>query len=129
MTFGRTITAFVAAAFVAVGGVSIASAHDGEEHNKPQNLKVIKDKELKPGMKLFNKGLGVKCEACHVKGKFESDDKAEKEAGRKFFTAVVGEKDTTKRDAALKELLDALKLKEAKSPDDLWKAVGMFEKK
>jgi cytochrome c peroxidase len=116
------------AAVLVLGAVGTARAHEGEDE-KPKNLKVITEKELKGGMKLFNKGLGVKCEACHVKGEFDSDKKAEKEAGRTFLAAVVGEKDQAKRDSALKTLLESMKMKEAKNPADIWKGVDMFQKK
>jgi hypothetical protein len=126
MAFGRTITAFVAAAMLALGAMSTAHAGDDD---KAKNLKVIKEtKTYKDGMKSLNKGLGTKCEACHVKGKFEADDKPEKEAARKFLTATVGEKDAAKRGEALKALLDAMKLKEAKDADAVWKGVDAFEK-
>lgn len=128
MTLAKTLSTFAVAAALIAGAAGTTFAHEGEDE-APKNLKVISDKGLKGGMKLFNKGLGVKCEACHVKGEFDSDKKAEKEAGRAFLTAVVGEKDAAKRAAALKTLLDAMKLKEAKSTDDLWKGVDMFNKK
>jgi hypothetical protein len=128
MTLGRTLRVLTVAAALAFGVAGSAIAHEGEDE-KPKNLKVITETGLKGGMKLFNKGLGVKCEACHVKGEFDSDKKAEKEAGRTFLTAVVGEKDAAKRSAALKTLLEALKLKEAKNADDVWKGIDMFQKK
>lgn len=128
MTLGRTLSVLTVAAVLVVGAVGTARAHEGEDE-KPSNLKVIGEKDLKGGMKLFNKGLGVKCEACHVKGDFDADKKPEKEAGRTFLAAVVGEKDQAKRSAALKTLLEAMKLKEAKNADDLWKGVDMFQKK
>jgi hypothetical protein len=128
MTLGKTLSVFAVAAVLALGAMGTASAHEGEDE-KPKNLKVLSEKGLKPGMKLFNKGLGVKCEACHVKGEFDSDKKAEKETARTFLTAVVGEKDAAKRSAALKTLLDAMKIKEPKSADDLWKGVDSFSKK
>jgi hypothetical protein len=129
MTLGRTLSVLAVAAAMTLGAMGTARAHDDGDEGKPENLKVITEKDLKAGMKLFNKGLGVKCEACHVKGDFDSDKKPEKEAGRTFLTAAVGEKDATKRSAALKTLLEALKLKEAKNADDLWKGVDMFQKK
>ena len=114
------------AAAMTIAAVGNASAGD-EKH---KNLKVLKDtgKDLESAMKLFSKGLGVKCNACHVKGEFDSDKVAEKEVARKFLAAVVGEKDAAKRNEALKPLLDALKLKEPKSADDLWKGVDGLQK-
>src|SRR5688572_19796308 len=105
MTFGRTLTAFAIAAAFAFGAMSNTASAD-EKH---KNLKVVKDtgKELDVSMKAFSKGLGVKCNACHVKGEFDSDKVPEKESARKFLGAVVGEKDAAKRSEALKALLEA----------------------
>ncbi|MFO0722522.1 MAG: hypothetical protein U1E65_01985 [Myxococcota bacterium] len=99
---------------------------------EPSNLKVLakdyKEKELDTVMKEFNKGLGVKCEACHVKGKMESDDVKSKEAGRDFFKKVIGNKDEAARKAALADLLKAIDVKEAKDEAKMWAAVDKFKK-
>ena len=126
MKLRTTLTALGIAAAVAVGSFGLAF---GEE--KHTNLKVLADngKKLESGMKKFSSGLGVKCNVCHEKGKFEADSVATKEDGRKFLTAVLDEKDQAKKDAALKTLLEALKLKEAKAPADVWEGIGMLEKK
>ncbi len=104
----------------------VASAHDAAK-----NLKVLKDngETMEKGMKAMSKGLNVKCQACHVKGKFESDDVEAKVKTRDFFTAVVGEADQAKKDAALAELLKVLKLDAAKDAKSVWAGVGMLEKK
>jgi hypothetical protein len=114
------------AAAMALSVAGTASAHD-EKH---KNLKIIKGggKDVEAGMKLFSKGLGVKCNACHVKGEFDSDKVVEKEKARDFLKVTVGEKDAAKRGEALKALLDAMKLKEAKSADEVWKGIDMFTK-
>ena len=127
MTFGRTLTAFAIAAAFAFGAMSNTASAD-EKH---KNLKVVKDtgKELDVSMKAFSKGLGVKCNACHVKGEFDSDKVEAKGSGRTFLTAAVGEKDQAKRDAALTELLKALKLEKAKDPKAVWAGVDTFKKK
>lgn len=116
-------------ALVAGIGLAVPKAHAEDE--KAKNLKVVKDtgKKLQKGMKEFTKGLGVKCNACHVKGKFDSDEIKAKLAGREFFKTTVGDKDAAKRDAALKELLKALKLEAAKDNTKVWAGVDMFEKK
>jgi len=59
---------------------------------KFKNLKVLADngKTLKKGMKKMTRGLGVKCKACHVKGKWDKDDVEAKVKSRAFFKAVVG---------------------------------------
>ena len=108
----------------ALGAPSLASA--GE---KFENLKVLKDtgKDLEKGMKNLSKGLGVKCTACHVKGDFDSDKVPTKDATRKFFTAAVGAEKPD--EAALKELLSALKLEKLKKAEKFWKGVKKLEKK
>lgn len=113
-----------------VGAVQLGAASTATA-DEAKNLKVLKDtgKDLEKGMKDFSKGLGVKCTACHEKGKFESDNVAAKEPTRTFLTKVVGEKDEGKRNAALAELLGALKEKEAKEPAKIWSGVGLFQKK
>jgi hypothetical protein len=127
MKLSRILTALSGVAVMAMCAMGTASAHGDEKHT---NLKIIKDsgKQIDVGMKAFSKGLGVKCNACHAKGDFAADSVGEKEAGRKFFTAVVGEKDAAKRAEALKPLLDALKLKEPKDAAELWKGVESFQK-
>ena len=79
---------FIAAALIAsVSWAPPASAKKGFK-----NLKVLADngKSLKKGMKNLTKGLGVKCTACHIKGKWAKDEVAAKKKSRAFFKAVVG---------------------------------------
>jgi Skp family chaperone for outer membrane proteins len=118
------VSALALCSFVGAGA---ALAHE------PTNLKVIakdiKEKELESGMKAFNKGLGTKCEACHVKGKKPSDDgNPAKEAGRTFLRAAIGEKDEAKRKAALETLLKELKLERAKNEKQVWEGIDKFRK-
>jgi hypothetical protein len=105
-----------------------ASAHEGHSHG---NLKVLADDHhaIDNGMKRFARGLGVECTACHIKGKWDIDDRPSKDAARAFFRESVGEPDATKREASLKPLLDALKLPTPKEPKDLWSALAMFKKR
>jgi len=97
----------------------------------PKNLKVLEfnGKDFKSGMKLFTKGLGVKCKACHIKGKFDSDEMKSKVAGRDFLKATLAEKDQGKKDAALKALLAVLKIDAAKDPAKVWMGVAKFKAK
>ena len=124
----KILTASMLAGALALGFASQARA---EEDEKPKNLKVLADngKALEAGMKSISKGLGVKCNACHEKGKFDADTVPAKEEARKFFTAAIGEKDQAKRDGALKALANAMKLKEAKDAAELWKGVDQLKKK
>lgn len=120
------------AAFLTLTLALSATALTGEaQAGEPKNLKVLKfnGKPFKKGMKSFTKGLGVKCKACHIKGKFDSDDMKTKIAGREFLKLTVGEKDQGKRDAALKTLLSALKLDAAKKTGKVWAGIDLFEKK
>ncbi len=120
------------AAFLTLALAFSASAFTTEaQAGEPKNLKLLKfnGKPFKKGMKSLTKGLGVKCKACHVKGKFDSDDMKAKIAGREFFKLTLGEKDQAKRDAALKTLLTALKLDAAKNAGKVWAGIDMFEKK
>lgn len=117
-----------ASAFVLALGVSAATTAHADENFK--NLKVLKNngKDLEKGMKAISKGLGVKCTACHVKGEFDSDKVAAKDKTRAFFTAVVGEKDQAKKDAAAAELLknvEGAALKDAKA---IWEGVALLQK-
>jgi ABC-type uncharacterized transport system substrate-binding protein len=102
----------------------LAFAHGKEEKNKNVTvLTHVEHEELEKSMKSLSKGLGVKCTACHVKGKFDKDDVAAKGDTRKFFEAVVKTTDATERAAALKTLLGALKLEAAKDEKQVWSAV------
>lgn len=122
-------TSSIAAALAIGTGLLVAlplQAHGPEGH---KNLKVLADdhKAIDRGMKAMAKGLGVKCTACHVKGKFDKDDVPAKAAGRKFLTVVVGEPDKVKRSEALRVLLDALKLEKPHDEEKIWEAVGPWK--
>ena len=93
-----------------------------------KNLTVLKDngKTLKKGMKAMTKGLGVKCTACHIKGKWHKDDVEAKEEARQFFKVVVG---AQKNEAALKALVRVLKRDSVKNPALLWEGISMLERK
>src|ERR1700730_16072605 len=54
---------------------------------EPKNLKVLKvsHDELMPIMRAFSPGLGVRCDHCHAKGDFASDDNPHKEIARKMI--------------------------------------------
>src|SRR5688572_29204778 len=114
---------------LAAGLVTASTAAHADEDFK--NLKVLKNngKDLEKGMKAVSKGLGVKCTACHVKGEFDSDKVPAKDKARAFMTAVIGEADQAKKDAAAAELVKSVEgaaLKDAKS---LWEGVALWQKK
>lgn len=48
----------------------------------PKNLKLLDPAELMPTMHSFTVALGVRCDGCHVKGDFASDDNPHKEIAR-----------------------------------------------
>jgi hypothetical protein len=54
----------------------------------PKNLKLLKvqGQELMGVMRGYSAALGVRCEHCHVKGEFASDDNPKKEVARKMIT-------------------------------------------
>lgn len=127
VTMLSTLAAALVGGVLTFGAATVRADADDE---KPKNLKVLKDpgKSLGKGMKELSKGLGVKCEACHVKGKFDSDDVAAKLEARKFLAATVGEADKEKRAAALKALLPSLKLDKAADEAKVWAGVDMWKK-
>lgn len=100
--------------------------------HEPTNLKVIakdtKEKDLEKAMKDITKGLGVKCEGCHVKGKFDSDDVKTKISSRDFLAKTIGNKDEAVRKAALDDLVKAMELKAVKDPALIWKGVDQLKK-
>lgn len=106
-----------------------ASAHGPEGH---KNLRVIaaEDHEaLERGMKAMAKGLGVPCTACHIKGKFDSDKVQAKAAARKFFAATIGEEDAEIRAAALRDLLQALKIAKPRDEAQIWLVLRSWKKR
>ena len=118
-------------AFALVGCMQVSTA-SADEPKDFKNLKILNGSDKKAfdkGMKTFSKGLGVKCNACHVKGEFENDKIETKGEARKFFNLSVGEKDAAKRESALADLLKALKVEKAKDPKTVWVAVDGFKKK
>jgi hypothetical protein len=94
-------------------------------HGKETNLKVLHDvphAALEKGMKALTGGLGVKCTACHVRGKYAIDDKKEKLAARTFIEA--GRADPAARLTLLAELSKALGIE---APKDAAKALSAFD--
>lgn len=118
------------ASLALVFGLAVAAA-PAEAHEKAKNLKVIKDtgEKMEKGMKQLSKGIGVKCKSCHIKKKYDKDDKKAKLAARDFLKKVVGEEDEKKKKAALAELLKAMKIEKARDTERIWKGVAIFEKK
>ncbi|MBI4814860.1 MAG: hypothetical protein HY791_01300 [Deltaproteobacteria bacterium] len=106
-----------------------STAHADEELKNLKVIQVENEKALDKIMQGMSKGLGVKCVACHVKGKWDKDDVAAKDDGRKFFEATVGVADQAKRDAALAALLPVLKLQKAKNAAGIWAAVDKLKRK
>jgi len=124
MKFRVALSALSLATVAAVAAPAVA--------HEIKNLKVIskdtKEKDLEKAMKDFTKGLGVKCEACHVKGKFDSDDVKAKISSREFLDKVIGNKDEAVRKAALADMLKAMDLKAVKDEALIWKGIDAFKK-
>ena len=94
------------------------------------NLKVLSPslgKKVGKGMKHLTKGLGVKCIACHVKGKMEKEDVPAKGYSRTFLKTVIEHPE--QRKAALETLLKDMKLEKAKDEARIWKAFDSWKKK
>ena len=106
-----------AAAIIASLGLAI-SITPGDANAKKNNKDL--GKKVGKGMKDLTKGLGVKCIACHVKGKMAEDGPENKEHTRKFISAVL--KNPSAKEAALTQLLKDMKLEKAKKPEKVWKA-------
>lgn len=68
--------------------VSIANAQGGMRGPRPTNLKVIKPDQVMPTMQMFTRGLGVRCDFCHVQGAFGRDDKPMKVKARQMLVMV-----------------------------------------
>ncbi len=109
---------------------ALTAAPLAEARRPYKNLKVLADngRTLKRAMKYLSKGLGVKCTACHIKGKWAKDNVAEKDDARRFFRGTVGVADRPARSAALADLLKILDRSSARNEALVWKAVSMFEK-
>ena len=52
---------------------------------EPKNLKLLKPEHLMETMHEFQAALGVRCDFCHVRGDFASDEKPHKEIARKMI--------------------------------------------
>jgi len=116
----------MACLFALVGAYAVPQAAHAKK--KLKNLKVLSPKlgkKIGKGMKQLTKGLGVKCIACHVKGKMDKDDVAAKEHSRTFIKAVLKAPD--QRQAALAALLKEMKLEKAKNETKIWKAFDIWK--
>lgn len=56
----------------------------------PTNLKVLKPDEVRAAMRKATQGLGVHCDACHVRGDFASDANPKKVTARRMFDMTRG---------------------------------------
>ncbi len=67
---------------------------------QPKNLKVLKiqPQELMGIMRGYTVALGVRCDFCHVKGDFASDDNPKKDVARKMI-AMAEQVNTTLGDS------------------------------
>jgi hypothetical protein len=60
--------------------------HDDHKMPPPKNLKLLQPDEVMSAMHSFRTALGVKCDFCHVKGDFASDENPHKEIARHMIT-------------------------------------------
>jgi hypothetical protein len=114
--------------FAAIMAFAVTSPSKADAGKKLKNLKVLSPKlgkKVGKGMKHLTKGLGVKCVACHVKGKMEKDDVAAKEQSRTFIKVVLEHPE--KRQEALKTLMKEMKLEKVKNEAKIWKAFDTWK--
>ncbi len=77
-------------AVAAVGPAVAQSVKTAEQAFK--NIKVLEGTpadQLFPAMQFISASLGVECGFCHVEGKFDSDDKPQKQTARKMITMTL----------------------------------------
>ncbi|MBX2810250.1 MAG: hypothetical protein KTR25_00505 [Myxococcales bacterium] len=109
----------------------VCTAADARADDEHKNMKVLEHtgSSFKKSMKALTKGIGVKCTACHVKKKFDSEEKEMKDRTRFFFEEVVGNSDMAQRKASLQKLLKVLGLEAARDEAKLWKGIDSLKKK
>jgi len=81
----------VLALAVGLGAQSEQPPKDKTAGQYYKNIKVLNDipaSDLLPGMRYITTALGVKCDYCHVKDNFPSDDKRPKQTAREMITML-----------------------------------------
>lgn len=94
-----------------------------------KNLRVIRTqdtKKLSHGMNALAEGLGVKCNACHVKGDYASDEKEAKRVARIFLRESIARRRPATGTHALYDLLSAVGQTEIDDPEELGEAVALW---
>lgn len=84
-------SAAVLALAVGLGAQSEQPPKDKTAGQYYKNIKVLNDipaSDLLPGMRYITTALGVKCDYCHVKDNFPSDDKRPKQTARHMMTML-----------------------------------------
>src|SRR5665213_4066348 len=61
----------------------------GQAYKNVTELKEIPADQLMPAMQFISASLGVQCDACHVPGKFEADDKRAKKTAREMIAMTM----------------------------------------
>jgi hypothetical protein len=62
--------------------------HEDHKMPAPKNLKLLQPDQVMAAMHSFRTALGVKCDFCHVKGDFASDENPHKETARHMIMLV-----------------------------------------
>ena len=106
----------------------LAGAHGTGGHKNLKVLQGVDHKTLDKGMRDFTKGLGVKCTACHVKGKYDRDDVPAKAEALRLFETVVETEDRTRHGEALKAVLAAIDRPAAKNEAAVWSALEKLKR-
>src|SRR5579862_7084984 len=63
----------------------LAQEPKGGARPAPKNLQLLKPEEIRDTMRSFTVALGGKCDTCHVKGDFASDENHHKVIARKMI--------------------------------------------
>jgi hypothetical protein len=63
----------------------LAQEPKGGARPAPKNLQLLKPEEIRDTMRSFTVALGGKCDMCHVKGDFASDENEHKVMARKMI--------------------------------------------
>jgi len=89
----------IRAVFVIAAAVACLSAHAEEPAAQPQtaeqvfkNIQALKGTpadQVRPAMQFISASLSVDCEFCHVKDKFDSDEKRNKQTARKMIAMTL----------------------------------------
>jgi hypothetical protein len=94
-----------------------------------KNVRVLPQRDARKigkGMTAFAKAFDVKCEACHVKEDYASDEKPAKRSARAFLLESMRAQKPALSAESLRELLSALGVGEVDDLDELTEAIEVW---